>query len=98
MEDSRSFSTDVEQMLRGAISGGFDEESTTKLLEKYGLKLSDYERKSNLAELDVQYLLLIEVPRNDVSYVINNMDNLILTIPTEHAPNWMINELKSTYN
>lgn len=98
IEDTTSFSIDVEQMLRGAISGGFAEQSIAKLLDKYGLKLSDYERRSNLAELDVQYLLLIEVPRNDVSYIINNMDNLILTIPTEHAPNWMINELKSTYS
>jgi len=97
IENSESFSTDVEEMLRGAISGGFDEQSTAKLLDKYGLKLSDYERRSNIAELDVQYLLLIEVPRDDVLYVINNMDNLILTIPTEHAPNWMINELKSAY-
>ena len=97
IENSKSFSTDVEEMIRGAISGGFDEQSTSRLLEEYGLKLSDYERSSNLAELDVQYLLLIEVPRDDVSYVINNMDNLVLTIPTEHAPNWMINELKSVY-
>jgi len=26
------------------------------------------------------------------------MDNLVLTIPTEHAPAWMVNELKSAYN
>ena len=97
IENSNSFSSDIEQMLRAAISGGFDEQSTVQLLDKYGLKLSDYERRSNLAELEVQYLLLIEVPRDDVPFIINNMDNLILTIPTEHAPNWMINELKSIY-
>jgi hypothetical protein len=97
IENSQSFSTDVEEMLRGAIAGGFNEALIAQLLDKYGLKLADYERRSNLAELDIQYLLLIEVPRTDVSYTINNMDNLILTIPTEHAPNWMIDELKSTY-
>lgn len=98
IENSKSFSTDVEEMLRGAISGGFDEKTTTKLLEGYGLKLSDYERTSNIAELDVEYLLLIEVPRDNVPFLINNMENLILTIPTNSAPDWMLNEMKNTYN
>gem|GEM_PF-466568 len=97
IETTDSFSTDVDEMLRGAIAGGFNEAVIAQLLDKYGLKLSDYERRSNLAELDVQYLLLIEVPRGDVLYVINNMDSLILTIPIEHAPNWMVDELKSAY-
>lgn len=97
VENSKSFSTDVEEMIRGSISGGYDEKQISSLLDSYGLKLSDYERQSNLAELDVQYLLLIEVPREDVPYVINNMENVILTIPTSDAPNWMVNELKATY-
>ena len=96
-EDSKSFSTDVEEMLRAAISGGYDESETTKILDSYGLKLAEYERKSNLGELQVEYLLLIEVPRNDVDYIINNMENLIITLPTDHAPNWIINELKQSY-
>lgn len=97
IENSNSFSTDVEEMIRGSISGGYDEDHFASILNKYGLKLSDYERKSSLGEIDVQYLLLIEVPREDVSHVINNMDNIILTIPTSNAPNWMINELEETY-
>ena len=52
---------------------------------------------SNLADLDSDYLVLLEVPRSDVSFVINNMDNLILTIPTEFAPNWVLGELNETY-
>ncbi|OQD58134.1 hypothetical protein MBBAR_28c00200 [Methanobrevibacter arboriphilus JCM 13429 = DSM 1125] len=97
IENSNSFSTDVEEMIRGSISGGYNEEHFASILNKYGLRLSDYERKSSLGEIDVQYLLLIEVPREDVSHVINNMDNIILTIPTSNAPNWMINELKQAY-
>ena len=52
---------------------------------------------SNLADLDSEYLVLLEVPRADVSFVINNMDSLILTIPTEFAPNWVVGELNETY-
>lgn len=42
-------------------------------------------------------MLLIETPQDKVEYVINNMDNIILTIPTTKAPNWMVNEISSTY-
>ncbi|KZX15497.1 hypothetical protein MBCUT_14940 [Methanobrevibacter cuticularis] len=98
IEDSKSFSTNVEEMLRGAITGGFNEKEIADLLNSYGLTLSNYERSSNIAEIDVQYLILVEVPREDVSFVINDMDNLILTIPTSYAPTWMVNELQDTYN
>ena len=56
---------------------------------------SNYERQINLGDLDAQYMLLIETPQDKVDYVINNMDNIILTIPTSKAPNWMINEISS---
>ena len=42
-------------------------------------------------------MLLIETPQDKVTYVINNMDHIILTIPTANAPNWMITEINSTY-
>lgn len=96
-ENSSSFFTDIEEIIRASIAGGYNEEYFLPILERYGLKLSDYERESSLGEIDVQYLLLIEIPREDVSHVINNMDNIILTIPTSNAPNWMLYELKKTY-
>ncbi|MBU4535551.1 MAG: DUF515 domain-containing protein [Euryarchaeota archaeon] len=90
-------SADVEQLLRAAASGGFNEAETRALLQNYGIKLSDFERTSNLGELDAQYLLLLEVPRENVLFLIQNMDSIILTVPTQQAPNWMINELKTIY-
>lgn len=96
-ENSNSFSTDVEELLKSSIFNAYDEEALYSYLDSYGIKLSDYERLSNIGELDVEYLVLIEIPRSDVDFVINNMDNLIFTIPTEHAPNWAINELNQTY-
>ncbi|RJS48653.1 MAG: hypothetical protein CIT03_07440 [Methanobacterium sp.] len=90
-------SADVEQLLRAAASGGFNEAETRALLQNYGIKLSDFERTSNLGELDAQYLLLLEVPRENVLFLIQNMDSIILTVPTQQAPNWMINELRTIY-
>ena len=60
--------------------------------------MSNYERQINLGDLDAQYMILLETPKNKVNYLINNMENIILTIPTSNAPNWMINEINSTYS
>ncbi|MCC7553076.1 MAG: DUF515 domain-containing protein [Methanobacteriaceae archaeon] len=97
-EKVRSFSTSVEEMLKGAIAGGYNEEETINMLRNYGLKLSDYERQANLGDLESEYILIIEVPQNKTPFILQNMDNLIITIPTEHAPDWMINELSKAYS
>ncbi|MDR2829740.1 MAG: DUF515 domain-containing protein [Methanobrevibacter sp.] len=97
VENEESFSTDVEEILKSIAAGGFNEEILGEFLNNFGLKLSDYERVSNIAELDSKYLALLEIPRNDVYLLINNMDNMRITIPTNKAPNWVANELKNKY-
>lgn len=67
------------------------------MLKDYGVKLSNYERQINLGDLDAQYMILIEVPQDKVNFIINNMENIVLTIPTSHAPEWMYNEISSAY-
>ena len=89
--------TDVEQLLRAAASGNFNKAQTASLLQNYGITLSDYERSSNLGELDAQYLILLEVPREDVSTLIQNSESVMMTVPTQSAPTWMIKEMKSIY-
>lgn len=96
-ENTKAFSSDVLELIKGSIINGYNEKETFNLLKDYGVKLSNYERQINLGDLDAQYMLLIEVPQDKVNYVINNMDSIILTIPTSQAPDWMVNELSSTY-
>ena len=97
-ENTSSYSNDVEELLKASVFNSYDgDKALESYLDSYGIKLSNYERMSNLADLDSEYLVLLEVPRSDVSFVINNMDNLILTIPTEFAPNWVVSELNETY-
>ena len=96
-ENTRGFSSDVLEMIKGAIVNGYDENETYNMLEDYGVKLSNYEREINLGDLDAQYMLLIETPQEKVNYVLNNMDNIVLTIPTSEAPDWMVKEINSTY-
>lgn len=96
-ENTKTFSSDVLEMIKGAIVDGYDEKDTYKMLESYGVKLSNYERQINLGDLDAQYMLLIEVPQDRVNYVLDNMDSIVLTIPTTQAPDWMVNELSEKY-
>ena len=89
--------TDVEQLLRAASSGTWNESQVSKLLNSYGWKLSDFERESNLGELDAEYLVVLEVPRENALFLIQNMNSVMLTVPTSNAPDWMVQELKSIY-
>ena len=97
-ENSQTFSSNVLEMLKGAIVQGYDEKTTLDMLRDYGVKLSNYEREINLGDLDAEYMLLIEVPHDKVTFIINNMDSIVLTIPTTKAPSWMAGEINSTYS
>lgn len=99
MSNSRSQSskTDVEELLKAAASNTWDESQVTTLLDAYGWKLSDFERASNLGELDVQYMVVLEVPRENALFLMQNSQNLQLTVPTQNAPTWMVKELQSIY-
>ena len=96
-ENTKAFSSDVLELLKGSIIKGYDEKETIKMLKNYGVKLSNYERQINLGDLNAEYMLLIETPQDKVNYILNNMDNIVLTIPTSQAPDWMIDEIGSTY-
>ena len=97
-ENSQTFSSNVLEMLKGAIIQGYDEKTTLEMLRNYGVKLSNYEREINLGDLDAEYMLLIEVPQDKVTFILNNMDSIVLTIPTTKAPPWMAGEINSTYS
>ena len=97
-ENTETFRGNVLELIKGSLAGGYNEEETIAMLKNYGLKLSNYEREINLGELDAQYLLLVETPSNKVNYMLNNMENIILTIPTKNAPSWMVEEIQSSNN
>lgn len=97
-ENTSSYSSDVEELLKAAVLNSSKNDNVLdSYLTNYGIRLSNFERMSNLGDLDSEYIILLEVPQSDVNFVINNMDSLVLTIPTEFAPNWVVNELSETY-
>ena len=97
-ENTVSYSSDVEELLKSSLlNTNSNNDALDSYLMNYGVRLSNFERMSNLGDLDSEYIILLEVPQSDVNFVINNMDNLILTIPTDFAPNWVMDELNATY-
>ena len=95
---SESANEDVQQLLQAAAANNWDQTEVSNNLNAYGWKLSDFERTSNLGDLNAEYLILLEVPREDALFLLKNQYNVILTVPTQQAPTWMINELKSIYS
>lgn len=86
---SQTSSLDIQQILSSKAAGTYDEKQIKVLLNEYGVRLANYERTSNIGDLDVEYIIMVEVPRNSVEHLIENMDNIILTIPTYDAPSWV---------
>ena len=80
---------DVQEVMESKAAGTYDEKQVKILVDEYASRLSDYERTSQLGDLDVEYIVMIEVPRSSVESLLSDMDNLILTIPTYDAPSWI---------
>ncbi len=87
----------LQELLKAAASRTWNEGQVKSLLNAYGWRLSDFERVSNLGELDVKYMLLLEVPRENALFLMQNSDYVQLTVPTQDAPQWMVKELKRIY-
>jgi len=86
---SQTSKTDIQQILQSKASGTLDESQLKVIYEKYGYKLSNYERISNIGDLDTEYIIMLEVPSDKVDELINSMENIILTIPSYDAPSWV---------
>ena len=92
-------STGIEQLLQAGASRTWDESSIDSLLNAYGVRLDDFERTSNFGNLDAEYMVLLEVPRDKAIFIIQSSQaNAVqLTISTQSAPSWMVTELHKIY-
>ncbi|TMS41038.1 MAG: DUF515 domain-containing protein [Methanobacterium sp.] len=91
----------IEALLQAGASRSWDESSINALLNAYGVRLDQFERTSNFGNLDSEYMILIEVPRDKAMYIIQNnqpdANAIQLTISTQSAPSWMVSELHKIY-
>lgn len=79
----------IEEILKSKSAGVYSEKEYNLILQRYGKRLADYERTSNIGDLECEYIIMLEVPRDSVDIILSNMDNIILTIPTYNAPGWV---------
>ncbi len=87
----------IEALLQSGASRTWDESSINALLNAYGVRLDQFERTSNFGNLDAEYMVLLEVPRDKAIFLIQNSDAMQLTISTQSAPSWMVDELHKIY-
>ena len=96
-ERTQTAKTDVEELLKAASSRTWNEAQVSSLLKSYGWRLSDFERASNIGDLDIKYMVVLEVPRENALFLMQNSQGVQLTVPTQDAPQWMVKELKRIY-
>src|SRR5690606_1322108 len=87
----------IEALLQAGASRTWDESSIESLLNAYGVRLDEFERTSNFGNLDAEYMVLLEVPRDKAINIIQQQDSIQLTISTQSAPSWMVTELHNIY-
>lgn len=87
----------IEGLLQAGSSRIWDESSINALLTAYGVRLDQFERTSNFGNLDAEYMVLLEVPRDKAIFLIQSSDAIQLTISTQSAPSWMVDELHKIY-
>ena len=86
---TQSSKVDIEQVIMAKSSGTLDESQLKIILNDYGWKISNYERLANIGDLDCEYIIMLEVPQESTQNLIDNMDTLLLAIPTYDAPDWV---------
>ena len=86
---TQSSKVDIEEVIMAKSSGTLDESKLKIILNDYGWKISNYERLANIGDLDCEYIIMLEVPRDTTQDLINNMDTLLLAIPSYDAPDWV---------
>lgn len=86
---TQSSKVDIEEVIMAKSSGTLDESKLKIILDDYGWKISNYERLANIGDLDCEYIIMLEVPRESTQELINNMDTLLLAIPSYNAPDWV---------
>lgn len=87
----------IEALLQAGSSRTWDESSINALLSAYGVRLDQFERTANFGNLDAEYMVLLEVPRDKGIFLIQSSDAIQLTISTQSAPSWMVDELHKIY-
>jgi hypothetical protein len=70
LEKSSSYTVNLAEVQKAAAASKVSEEEIMKDLEKYGVRLTEIERKTNIGDLRAEYLILIEVTEDEASELV----------------------------
>ncbi|MFV2041075.1 MAG: DUF515 domain-containing protein, partial [Candidatus Hydrothermarchaeales archaeon] len=92
LEKSSSYTVDLGEVQKAAAASKVELDDFMANMEKYGVRLSEIERETNMGDLDTEYLMLVEVSENEASEIAlrlldkDEKANLLVTI--SKAPSW----------
>jgi hypothetical protein len=69
LEKSSSYTVDLAEVQKAAAASKISEEELLSNLEKYGVRLSELESKTNIGDFSAEYLMLVEVSEQEASEV-----------------------------
>jgi hypothetical protein len=69
LEKSSSYTVNLAEVQKAAAASKISEEELLSNLEKYGVRLSELESKTNIGDFSAEYLMLVEVSEQEASEV-----------------------------
>jgi len=89
---SSAYSVNLAEIQKAAAAGKISEKELMESLEKYGVKLSELERETNLGNLDEEFFMLVEVTEEEAKLLIlrllNSDEKANLFITISATPQW----------
>ncbi len=92
LEKSSSYTVDLGEVQKAAAASKVDMDDFMANMEKYGVRLSEIERETNMGDFDAEYLMLVEVSENEASEIalrlLDRDDKANLLVTISKAPSW----------
>ncbi|MFQ5800459.1 MAG: DUF515 domain-containing protein [Candidatus Hydrothermarchaeales archaeon] len=92
LQKSSSYTVNLAEVQKAAASSKVSEEELMENLEKYGVRLTEIERETNIGDFTAEYLMLVEVSEEEASEVVLRLldagekANILVTI--SKTPSW----------
>ncbi len=92
IEKSSTYAVNLAEVQKAAAASKVSLDDFMRNMDKYGARLSEIERETNIADLNTEYLMLVEVSQEEASEIAlrllnqNEKANILVTI--SKAPTW----------
>lgn len=92
LEKSSSYTVDLGEVQKAAAASKVELDDFMANMEKYGVRLSEIERETNIGDLDAEYLMLVEVSEAEASEIalrlLDSTEKANILVTISKAPSW----------